>query len=99
MTLKFNDSSLPIIQNVFAKSENKSEILKKNLITQVTASVKWTQTMQELKLLKASTVIECGNGSVLKGLFKKSDSEYFKVYSTNSLADLKTIEQFITAKS
>ncbi len=98
-TLKFNDSSLPIIQNVFAKSENKSEILKKNLITQVTASVKWTQTMEELKLLNASTVIECGHGSVLKGLFKKSDSEYFKVYSTNSLADLKSIEQSVTAKS
>ncbi len=91
--ITFHDSKIPILQNVNAKAETQSSALKKNLIRQVTASVKWTQTMQELKLLNASSVIECGNGSVLKGLFKKADSEYFKVYSTNSLADLKTLEQ------
>ncbi len=97
--IKFNDSNIPIVQNIFAKSEYKSEILKKNLISQVTASVKWTQTMDEFKMANANTIIECGHGTVLKGLFKKSDSEYFKVYSTNSLADLKMIEQSLIANS
>lgn len=91
--IMFHDSKIPILQNVLAKKENQAQSLKKNLIEQVTSSVKWTQTMQELKQLNASTVIECGNGNVLKGLFKKADSEYFKVYSTSSLADLKTLEQ------
>lgn len=92
-TISFRNSTLPIIQNVHALAETQAEVLKENLITQVSASVKWTQTMQQLKAYKSSTIIECGQGNVLKGLFKKSDPEYFKIYSTNSLDDLKALEK------
>lgn len=92
-TITFHDSEIPIIQNVNAKSETKAEVIKNNLITQVSASVKWTQTMAEMKHLGASVIIECGNGNVLKGLFKKSDPDFFKVLSVNSLEDIKVLEQ------
>ena len=91
-TLKFNNANLPIVQNVHATSETTAENIKQNLISQVTAPVKWTQTMAELKRLNTATIIECGNGTVLKGLFKKSDADFFKVFSTNSLDDLKALE-------
>ena len=91
-SISFQDSKLPVIQNVTAKLEKNGELLKKNLITQISGAVKWTQTMQEFKLQNCSTIIECGHGAVLKGLFKKSDADYFKVYCTNSLEDLKALE-------
>lgn len=91
-TLTFSDSALPIVQNVFAAAETSSEKLKSNLLNQVTAPVRWTQTMNALKNQNVSYIIECGPGTVLKGLFKKSDSDFFKVYSTNSLEDFKAIE-------
>ncbi len=90
--ISFKDSNLPIIQNINANPEKKADRLKQNLISQVSGSVKWTQTMQQFKQLNASIIIECGFGTVLKGLFKKSDAEFFKVYSVNSLEDIKALE-------
>ncbi len=90
--ITFQDAQFPIIQNVHASIETKAEHLKKNLILQVSAPVKWTQSMQNLKSLNHSNIIECGNGTVLKGLLKKIDPEFFKVFSTNSIDDLKLIE-------
>ena len=92
-TLSFQNSEIPIFQNVHALPETKGLIIKENLISQVSAPVKWTQTMLQFKAHNCPVVIECGHGTVLKGLFKKSDSEFFKVYSTQSLSDLKELEQ------
>lgn len=91
-TLDFKNAAIPIIQNVHAKVETEANTLRENLTKQISASVLWTQTMQEFKKQEVMNLIECGHGSVLKGLFKKSDSEYFSVFSTNSLEDLKNIE-------
>lgn len=90
--ITFHDSQIPIIQNVHAEVETQADVLKRNLVTQVSAPVKWTQSMLKLKTLGHKNVIECGHGSVLKGLCKKIDSEFFTVLSTNSLDDLKLIE-------
>jgi len=88
----FKDSAIQVIQNVHAQAETKAENLKKNLIEQISAPVKWTQSMQTLKSLGVANCIEVGHGSVLKSLLKKNDAEFFKVYSTSSLEDLKIIE-------
>lgn len=93
-TIEVKNSTLPIIQNIHAKPETDAITLKKNIILQVSGAVKWTQTMQQLKEMNMSQIIECGNGSVLKGLFKKSDAEFFKVFGTNSLDDLNALSQF-----
>jgi [acyl-carrier-protein] S-malonyltransferase len=91
-TIQFQDSGIPIIQNVHAQAETKAENLKHNITEQVSAPVKWTQSMRTLKALNIPQCFEVGNGAVLKGLLKKIDPEFFKVYSTNSLEDLKIIE-------
>ena len=51
-------------------------ILPKNLLVQLTAPVKWTQTMQQMIADGASEVIEVGPGKVLQGLFKKVDRAF-----------------------
>ncbi len=83
---------IPLIQNFHAQVEVGSNQLKENLIRQVSAPVLWTQSMETLKSLNHSVVIESGNGTVLKGLLKKIDSEFFKVFSANNLEDLKLLE-------
>lgn len=95
-SVSFANAKLKIIQNVHAQVETSSAVLKENLIRQVSAPVKWTQSMIRLKELGVSTCFETGNGSVLKGLLKKIDGEFFKVYSTSSLDDLKAIESLST---
>ncbi len=90
--IQFKNANMPIIQNVHAKPEIDAIILKNNLIKQVSAPVRWAQSMQNLKSLNYSNVIESGNGTVLKGLLKKIDPEFFTVFSTNSVDDLKLIE-------
>ncbi|MBC7740806.1 MAG: ACP S-malonyltransferase [Bdellovibrionaceae bacterium] len=88
----FNNSKIPIIQNVHAQLETDATVLKTNIIKQISAPVRWTQSMQTLKDQHQALAIEVGHGTVLKGLLKKIDAEFFKVYSTNSLDDLKAIE-------
>lgn len=95
--VEFKNASLPIIQNFHAKDETDAAILKENLIKQVSGSVLWSQSMMHLKTLLTTSnqegrVIECGNGSVLKGLMKKIDAEFFSVSSTHTLEDLKALE-------
>ncbi|MBC7420760.1 MAG: ACP S-malonyltransferase [Bdellovibrio sp.] len=91
-SILFKDSLIPIIQNVHAKNEQEASVLKTNIVKQVSAPVRWTQSMNNLKNQGQNIAIEVGHGTVLKGLLKKIDSEFFKVYSTNSVEDLKLIE-------
>lgn len=90
--IKFQPAKIPVVQNINAKVVTESEILKENLTLQVSGSVLWSQSMKLLKDLNKSQIIECGNGSVIKGLLKKIDADFFNVYSTNNLDDLKAIE-------
>jgi len=64
----------PVYQNVNAKSETNPEIIKTNLIAQLTAPVCWTQSVQNMIADGASHFIEIGPGSVLQGLVKKIDA-------------------------
>jgi len=69
----FKKPICPIYQNVTAKNVTEPKEIKQNLIDQLTAPVKWTQTMQQMIADGASEVIEVGPGKVLQGLFKKID--------------------------
>lgn len=69
----FKKGNCPVYQNVTAKAENDPSTIKSNLIKQLTASVKWTQSMQQMQSDGLSKVIEVGPGKVLQGLFKKMD--------------------------
>jgi len=66
----------PIYQNVTASGVTDAEEIKTNLIAQLTAPVKWTQTMTQMIADGADAVIEVGPGKVLQGLFKKVDRKF-----------------------
>ena len=72
----FNPPNCPIYQNVTASAINDPKEIQKNLIAQLTAPVKWTQTMKKMISDGASEVIESGPGKVLQGLFKKIDRRF-----------------------
>lgn len=99
--IQFDNSDIPVLQNFTATFETEGSVIKENLIRQISAPVLWTQSMLFLKKKYAEyenlSVIECGQGQVLKGLLKKIDPEYFKVYSTGNLDDLNSIEQLLKA--
>lgn len=63
----------PVYQNVVAKGIEAADEIKINLIAQLTAPVKWTQTVQQLLTDGSSLFTEVGPGKVLQGLVKKID--------------------------
>ncbi|WP_291722637.1 ACP S-malonyltransferase [Bernardetia sp.] len=63
--------SCPIYQNVDAKPYTEPAKIKENLIAQLTAPVRWTQTVQNMHNDGVTTFVECGAGKVLQGLVKK----------------------------
>ena len=72
----FATPSCPVYQNVTASAVSDPEEIKMNLVVQLTAPVKWTQTMQQMIADGATEVIEVGPGKVLQGLFKKVDRAF-----------------------
>ena len=72
---KFNDPICPIYQNVSTKAETSSAAIKENLIAQLTAPVRWTQSVQNMIADGATEFIEVGPGNVLQGLIKKINKE------------------------
>jgi [acyl-carrier-protein] S-malonyltransferase len=64
----------PIYQNVPASAVTDPDEIKKNLITQLTAPVRWTQTIQQMIKDGATLFTEIGPGNVLQGLVKKIDA-------------------------
>jgi [acyl-carrier-protein] S-malonyltransferase len=67
----FNKPVCPIYQNVNASPETDPSTIKKNLIAQLTAPVRWTQTVQRMSADGATMFYEVGPGKVLQGLVKK----------------------------
>ena len=71
----FSQPLCPVYQNVTANAVSNPDEIKKNLVLQLTAPVRWTQTMQQMLADGATEIIEVGPGKVLQGLFKKVDRE------------------------
>ena len=69
----FSKGLCPIYQNVTGQSVNDPEIIKTNLISQLTAPVMWTKIMKNMIANGCNEVVEVGPGKVLQGLFKKID--------------------------
>ena len=71
MNTQFNEPICPIYQNYVAKSVTNIDEIKENLIAQLTAPVKWSQSVQAMVNDGATNYYECGPGNVLQGLVKK----------------------------
>lgn len=72
---QFNVPSCPIYQNVTTTAVSNADEIKKNLILQLTAPVKWTQSVQQMVKDGATSFVEVGPGKVLQGLVKKISPE------------------------
>ncbi len=71
----FNTPICPVYQNVNAQPSTDVATIKKNLIDQLTAPVRWTQSVQNMVADGATQFVECGPGKVLQGLVKKIATE------------------------
>ncbi|MGB0522787.1 MAG: ACP S-malonyltransferase [Flammeovirgaceae bacterium] len=69
----FSTPSCPIYQNVDGQPHTDPEKIKENLISQLTASVRWTQSVQNMMADGADLFIETGPGKALRGMIKKID--------------------------
>ena len=69
----FHAPVCPVYQNVSTHAETDPETIKKNLIAQLTAPVKWTQSVRNMVADGATVFVEVGPGKVLQGLVKKID--------------------------
>jgi [acyl-carrier-protein] S-malonyltransferase len=68
---EFKSPVCPIYQNVNAKPSIEVDVIRENLISQLTAPVRWTQSVEAMVQDGAGLFIECGPGKVLQGLVKK----------------------------
>lgn len=71
----FSKPVCPVYQNVNALPSTDVDAIRKNLIAQLTAPVRWTQSVRKMTEDGARTYIECGPGKVLQGLVKKISPE------------------------
>ena len=72
-TMNFSQPDCPVYQNINGKGTNDPELIKKNLVAQLTSPVLWTQTIQKMIFDGAKEFTEVGPGKVLQGLVKKID--------------------------
>jgi [acyl-carrier-protein] S-malonyltransferase len=70
-TTHFDEPSCPVYQNFTAKAVIDPDVIKQNLIDQLTNPVRWTQSVQAMVADGATQFTECGPGKVLQGLVQK----------------------------
>ncbi|GHT68175.1 malonyl CoA-acyl carrier protein transacylase [Bacteroidia bacterium] len=72
---QFQTPRCPIYQNVDAQPQTHPDVIKQNLIAQLTAPVRWTQIVQGMTADGATHFVEVGPGNVLQGLIKKTNKD------------------------
>jgi [acyl-carrier-protein] S-malonyltransferase len=96
-SIKFKEATHWVIQNFTAEAVKEPNLLRKNLVHQVSGSVKWTQCIEKLPEYQVQSCIEVGAGKVLSGLMRKINPN-LPIYSINSLDDLKAVENKINTQ-
>jgi [acyl-carrier-protein] S-malonyltransferase len=71
----FHEPFCPVYQNVTAQPSSEVHVIKQNLIAQLTAPVRWTQSVENMVKAGVTEFIECGPGKVLQGLVGKIAKE------------------------
>ncbi|MES2768122.1 MAG: ACP S-malonyltransferase [Bdellovibrionota bacterium] len=90
--LKYSLAKFPVVQNVTAMPTSEANEIQKNLISQISAPVKWVQSVIKLRELGVTRCIEVGPGKVLSGLVKKIDSEALSTLNIETIEDFKKLE-------
>lgn len=91
-SLSFSAARFPIIQNVTALDTVDLETIKKNVISQISAPVKWVQSVNRAKEMGVTRFVELGPGKVLAGLVKKIDSSSLTTLNIETIEDFKKLE-------
>ena len=87
MSIVLNKPIIPIIQNTTVNATEDTEEIKSNLVNQVTATVRWRETMEKFEELGVDSIIEVGAGNVLTNLAKRNtpNLQRFTLNSKESL--------------
>ncbi|MEQ9115351.1 MAG: ACP S-malonyltransferase [Rickettsiales bacterium] len=85
--ISINKPTIRIISNVTADKESLPDSIKDNLVKQVTATVRWTESVRKMIEYGVDRFVEIGPGSVLSGLIKRIDSNV-KTVSVQSIEDI-----------
>lgn len=88
--IPFQKAQIPIYQNLTAQKETDGTRIKNHLIAQVSGSVRWMQSVQNMVQEQNPLFIECGHGAVLKGLIKKT-ADSSVLFTTQSLEDFQVL--------
>ena len=89
--LKFNAPLIPIVSNITALPHTDPSTLRKNLIDQVTGTVRWRETMEFAKNQGVKKITELGSGKVLTGIAKRM----IKDISSESLENPEDFDAFL----
>ena len=90
--IKLVEPDFPIICNVSSIPETSTQIIKNNLILQITHRVRWRETMESLSRLGINQIVEMGTGKVLTGLAKRGAPELSSLNLENPEEILKWIK-------
>lgn len=90
MQVESHDAEIPLIANVLAAPITSNKEIIKQLINQVTGTVRWRETVIFMKEQGVTDVIELGAGKVLSGIVKRSDKE-INAASINSVAEIEEL--------
>jgi len=92
LSVRFSDSSLPVIQNADVRSYADAEQVREALARQLWQPVRWTETIQSLLDSGVSHFVECGPGKVLAGLNRRI-SKQATVFALNARATIESAMQ------
>ena len=73
-TLK--DADIPVVQNVSAAASREASVIRANLLRQLVAPVRWSQSVSSMAAAGVDTFVECGPGNVLAGLVRRIDRRF-----------------------
>lgn len=92
--INFEDAVLPIIPNVTVTPETSGGILRNLLVRQITARVRWTETILKLESLGVTRFVEVGSGKVLSGLVKRisSTAEIMAVHTPREVEEFVALQ-------
>ncbi|MDC2987090.1 ACP S-malonyltransferase [Candidatus Pelagibacter bacterium] len=89
-SIQFKDPSFEIINNVTAKAEKNSSMIKKLLIDQIFSTVKWRESLINMSNLGEKNFIEIGPGKALTGMVRRT-IKGANCFSINSISDIKNL--------
>ena len=96
--LQFNEPKVPVITNVDARVTTAPDELRDALIRQVSAPVRWLESMQVLMLNRVETVVEVGPGKVLSGLMRQTNRD-LKSLNVENAASLEAASAALAARA